>query len=149
MQHWPPATVGRRMKTAALAPLPLAAWGAPAAAADDEAKKEPRRTRVGVGAQLVPSWPGSDDYSLRPLVDVSRSRGSRPFDFEAPDESFGPSLIEEGGLEIGPALNLQGSRKASDVGTDLDKIPFTFEAGAFVQYAFGPKFRIRTELRKG
>ena len=140
------------MKTALAAALPflLAAWSAPAAAADEEAqKKEPRRTRVGLGAQLVPAYPGADGHSLRPLVDVSRSRGSRPFDFEAPDESFGPSLIKEGGLEIGPALNLQGSRKASDVGAALDKVPFTFEAGAFVQYAFSPKFRIRTELRKG
>jgi outer membrane scaffolding protein for murein synthesis (MipA/OmpV family) len=138
------------MKIAALAaalPLLLAAWSA--AAADGDGNKEPRRTRVGAGAQLVPSWPGSDGHSLRPLVDVSRSRGSRPFDFEAPDESFGPSLVRAGGLEIGPALNLQASRKASDVGAALDKIPFTFEAGAFVQYAFGPKFRIRTELRKG
>lgn len=138
-----------RTALAAALPLLLAAWTAPAAAADDDGKKEPRRTRVGVGAQLVPSYPGADDHSLRPLVDVSRSRGSKPFDFEAPDESFGPALIKEGGLEIGPALNLQGSRKASDVGAALDKIPFTVEAGAFVQYAFSPKFRIRTELRKG
>ena len=80
---------------------------------------------------------------------MSLSRGSKPFGFEAPDESFGPSLIKEGGLEIGPALNFEGSRTAEDVGADLDKVPFTFEAGAFVQYAFSPKFRIRAEGRKG
>jgi outer membrane protein len=139
------------MLAAAALPLLLAAWSAPAAAqdGDEPEKKEPRRYRVGVGAQMVPSYPGSDDHSLRPLVDLSISRGSRPFDFEAPDESFGPSLIKEGGLEIGPALNFEGSRKASDVGADLDKVPFTFEAGAYVQYALSPKFRLRTELRKG
>ncbi|HET9638844.1 MAG TPA: MipA/OmpV family protein [Allosphingosinicella sp.] len=131
----------------AVLPLLLAAWTAPAAA--EEGKKEPRRTRVGVGAQFVPSYPGSDDHSLRPLVDVARSRGSKPFDFEAPDESFGPSLLKEGDFEFGPALNFEGSRKASDVGADLDKVPFTVEAGAFVQYALSPKFRLRTELRKG
>lgn len=130
--------------------LLLTGWTAPAAAADEEAqKKPPRRIRVGLGAQLVPLYPGADGHSLRPLVDVSLSRGARPFDFEAPDESFGPSLIKHGGLEIGPALNLEASRKAEDVGAALDKVPFTFEAGAFVQYAFSPKFRIRTELRKG
>jgi outer membrane protein len=140
----------RTALAAAALPLLLAGWAAPAAAADEEgAKKEPRRTRVGLGAQFVPAYPGADGHSLRPLVDVSRSRGDRPFGFEAPDESFGPSLIEAGGLEIGPALGFEGSRKASDVGADLDKVPFTVEAGAFVQYAFGPKFRIRTELRKG
>jgi outer membrane protein len=131
-----------------LALLLVSSWSARAAAADGE-KKPPRRVRVGLGAQFVPAYPGADDHSLRPLVDVSLSRGSKPFGFEAPDESFGPSLIKEGGLEIGPALNFEGSRTARDVGAALDKIPFTFEAGAFVQYAFGPKFRVRSELRKG
>ncbi len=140
----------KRKILAAALPFLLAGWAAPAAAADEDgAKKEPRRIRVGLGAQFVPAYPGADGHSLRPLVDVALSRGSKPFGFEAPDESFGPSLIKEGGLEIGPALNFEGSRTAKDVGAALDKVPFTFEAGAFVQYAFGPKFRIRSELRKG
>jgi outer membrane protein len=150
-----PAAAGRRLGISVLAaaalPLVLATWSAPAAAQDEPeaAHKEPRRFRVGLGGQLVPSYPGADGHSLRPLVDVSIARGSKPFDFEAPDESFGPSLIEEGGLEIGPAVNFEGSRTASDVGAALDKVDFTVEAGAFVQYAFSPKFRIRTELRRG
>jgi outer membrane protein len=141
----------RRKALAAIAfPLLLAPLTAAAAAADeDPPKKEPRRIRVGLGAQLKPGYPGADGHSLRPLVDVSVSRGSRPFAFEAPDESFGPSLIGHGGLGIGPALNFQASRTAKKVGAALDKVPFTFEAGAFVQYAFGPKFRVRAELRKG
>jgi outer membrane scaffolding protein for murein synthesis (MipA/OmpV family) len=136
---------------AAALPFLLAGWSAPAAAQEGEEaeKKEPRRIRVGVGAQAVPSYPGADDHSLRPLVDVSITRGSKPFDFEAPDESFGPSLIKTGGLEIGPALNFEGSRTAKDVGADLDKVPFTFEAGAFVEYEFSPKFRFRVEGRRG
>ncbi len=149
------AAAGRRTKRTMLAaaafPLLLAGWSGTAAAQDqDEAeKKEPRRIRVGVGAQLVPSYPGADDHSLRPLVDVAITRGSKPFEFEAPDESFGPELISTGGLEIGPALNFEGSRTAKDVGADLDKVPFTVEAGAFIEYEFSPQFRFRTELRKG
>jgi outer membrane protein len=141
----------RKVLAAAALPLVLAMASAPASAQDDPeaAHKEPRRFRVGLGAQLVPSYPGADDHSFRPLVDVSMSRGSKPFDFEAPDESFGPSLLKTGGFEFGPALNFESSRKASDVGADLDKVDFTVEAGAFVQYAFSPKFRIRTELRRG
>jgi outer membrane scaffolding protein for murein synthesis (MipA/OmpV family) len=139
-------------KALGAAALPLAllitGWSAQAAA-EDGAKKEPRRIRVGLGAQFVPAYPGADGHSLRPLIDVSLSRGSKPFDFEAPDESFGPSLLKHGGLEFGPALNFEGSRTAKDVGAALDKVPFTVEAGAFVQYAFSPKFRVRTELRKG
>lgn len=155
MQRWEPAAARRRMKNIMLAaaalPFLVAGWSVPAAAQDEDEteQKEPRRTRVGLGAQFVPSYPGADDHSLRPLVAVSRTRGSTPFDFEAPDESFGLSLIDEGGFEFGPALNFEGSRKAQDVGAALDKVPSTFEAGAFVQYAFSPKFRFRTELRKG
>lgn len=142
------------MFAAAALPLLVVGLSAPAAAQEGEdeeqaEKKEPRRIRVGVGPQFVPSYPGADDHSLRPLVDVSVARGSKPFEFEAPDESFGPELISTGGLEIGPALNFEGSRTAKDVGADLDKVPFTFEAGAFVEYEFSPKFRFRTELRKG
>jgi outer membrane protein len=144
---------------AATLPFLLAGWSAPAAAQDaapdsaqedkEPEKKEPRRIRIGLGPQFVPSYPGADDHSLRPLVDVSIARGSKPFEFEAPDESFGPELISTGGLEFGPALNFEGSRTAKDVGADLDKVPFTVEAGAFVEYEFSPSFRFRTELRKG
>jgi outer membrane scaffolding protein for murein synthesis (MipA/OmpV family) len=141
------------MLAAAALPLLLASWSAPAAGQEaqeaQEEKKEPRRIRVGIGAQFVPAYPGADGHSVAPLVDVSLTRGSKPFGFEAPDESFGPSLIKSGGLEIGPALNFEGSRTAKDVGAALDKVGFTVEAGAFVQYAFSPKFRLRTELRKG
>jgi outer membrane scaffolding protein for murein synthesis (MipA/OmpV family) len=134
------------LRAALLLPIALAGLGAPAAA--EEERKEPRRIRVGIGAQLVPAYPGADDFSLRPLVDVALSRGTRPFGFEAPDESFGPTLTK-GRFGIGPALNYEGSRTAKDVGVDLDKVSATFEAGAFAQYAFSPKFRVRAEARKG
>jgi len=154
MQHRPSAPVVRAMRknsltAAALSFLLAFGWSAPAAAQDEEEKKEPRRYRVGLGAQFVPDYPGADSHGMRPLVDVSVSRGSKPFDFEAPDESFGPSLIKEGGLEIGPALNFEGKRDGGDVGADLDEVDFTVEAGAFVQYAFGSKFRVRAEGRRG
>jgi outer membrane scaffolding protein for murein synthesis (MipA/OmpV family) len=157
IQRGQKSAAGRRGKwtilAAAALPFLLAGWSVPAAAQDDKAeeteRKEPRRIRVGLGAQLVPSYPGADDHSISPLIDVSMTRGSKPFDFEAPDESFGPSLIKTGGLEIGPALNFEGSRTAKDVGAALDKVPFTFEAGAFVEYEFSPKFRFRVEGRRG
>src|SRR5688572_11526701 len=121
---------------------------APAPAADDD-RKPPRRTRIGLGAQAGPSYPGADSYSIRPLFDIARARGDKPFDFEAPDESFGFSIVKSGGLEIGPAANFQGSRTADDVGAPLDKVGATLEAGGFIQYAFSPKFRLRTEALRG
>jgi outer membrane scaffolding protein for murein synthesis (MipA/OmpV family) len=146
---------GMILRAPAFAALPaafaflLAGLAAPAAAAEEDGeKKPPRRTRIGLGVQFVPAYPGSDEVSPRPLIDVSRSRGDRPFDFEAPDESFGPALTR-GKLGIGPALNFEGSRTAGDVGADLDKVSATIEAGAFVQYALSPAFRVRVEGRRG
>lgn len=111
--------------------------------------KEPRRTRVGLGVQLAPSYPGSDSFSVRPLVDVARTRGDRPFEFEAADESFGFPLLRAGKLSLGPALALQGSRTAADVGANVPKVGFTVEAGAFAQFEVSDSFRLRGELRKG
>jgi outer membrane scaffolding protein for murein synthesis (MipA/OmpV family) len=130
-------------------------WSVPAIAQEaasersEEGAKEPRRVRVGVGAQFVPRYPGADEFSLRPLFDLSFTRGDKPFAFEAPDESIGLPLIKGGGFAIGPALNFEGSRKPKDVGAALDKVDFTFEAGAFVQYEVSESFRLRAEGRRG
>lgn len=128
----------------------LLLWSSPSfAQAEQDDAATGRRVRVGLGAQLVPSYPGSDDHSVRPLVDLSIARGEDPFAFEAADESFGFALINKDGFGIGPALNFESSRKAKDVGAPLDKVGATIEAGAFVQYAFSPQFRVRAEARRG
>jgi outer membrane protein len=138
-------TIGR---AAALA-LVATAWSAAAPAQDTEESEAPRRTRVALGPQLVPSYPGSDKYSVRPLVDVARARGDDPFMFEAPDESFGFSLFRTDTFAIGPVAGFEGSRKAKDVGAAVPKVDFTFELGAFVEAQLAEPFRIRAEARRG
>ena len=140
---------------ALLAP-PLAAQAQPAPApsaqddeADEEEKKPPRRWRVALGGQLVPSFPGSADHSVRPLVDVARARGDDPFAFEAADESFGFPLVKSGGFEFGPALNIESSRKPGELGAPLAKVATTFEAGGFASWQLSESFRLRGEIRKG
>lgn len=128
-----------------LAATTLALLAAPALAQD----KPPLRTRVALGPQLVPSYPGADRVSLRPLVDVSRARGDATFAFEAPDESFGFPLHRDARLQVGPSLNFEGSRTAKDVGAAVPKVGFTVEAGGFAQYLLTPAFRLRAEARKG
>jgi MipA family protein len=120
---------------------------APSALAQDG--EEPRRTRIALGAQVVPSYPGSDNVSFRPLVDISRARGTEQFEFEAPDESFGFPVLRLERLTVGPVLNFQGGRSADDVGVDLPKAGFTVEPGVFVQYNLSERVRLRSELRKG
>lgn len=118
----------------------------PAQAQEDEGSE--KRTRIILGPQLSPSWPGADKFSVGPYIDVSRTRDSE-FEFEAPDESFGQPLVHTGNFAFGPALGFIGKRKASDIGADLPKVGFSIEAGGFAQVALTPSLRIRAEGRKG
>jgi outer membrane scaffolding protein for murein synthesis (MipA/OmpV family) len=145
--HWKKGLSMRISFTTLCTALAASALCAPPAAAQDE--ESGRRVRVGLGAQLVPSFPGSDHHDIIPLVDVATARGDKPFAFEAADESFGFAIIKSGGLGIGIAANVEGSRSAKDVGAPLDKVSTTFEVGSFIQYQFSPNFRARTEVRRG
>ena len=133
--------------TTMIVALATVAMAAPAAAQDVE--DGPRRTRVGLGVQLVPSYPGSHDVSIRPLFDLARTRGDRPYEFEAPDESFGFPVLRAGKFAFGPAIGFEGERDAADVGANLPDVDFTFEVGGFVQYALSDALRARIEVRKG
>ena len=117
----------------------------PAAAQDSD----DYRVRVGLGAQLQPEFIGGDGTEVAPLFDIDIARGSEEFRFEAPDDSFGIRLISGDRFAAGPAANIEGSRKNSDVGAPVGKVPTTIEAGAFAEYMASDSFRLRGELRKG
>jgi outer membrane protein len=123
----------------------LPAWSA--AAAEDNSPDI--RVRVGLGAQLLPEFIGSDDLGVAPLVHVNLARGTNEFSFGAPDDSPSIALISTDGFSFGPAGNIQGRRQESDVGAPVGSVSRTFEAGAFAQYLAHDSFRVRTELRKG
>lgn len=127
----------------------LAAILAAAAIAPAHAEDEPRRTRITLGPQVYPSFPGSDEFDVGPMVDVSRARGDKPFAFEAPDESFGFAVVKIGGFKLGPVVNWEGTRTASDVGAALPKVKFSVEPGLSASYAPSESFRLRGEIRKG
>ncbi len=131
----------------ALATLPLLALAMPAQAQEDD--EAPKRTRLILGPQLSPSWPGADRYSLGPYVDLSRERVGTEFTFEAADESFGAPLITSGKFAFGPAFGFVGKRTAADVGANLPKVGLTIEAGGFAQVSPTPSFRLRAEARRG
>ncbi len=107
------------------------------------------RVRLGLGAQLRPEFIGADGTEIAPLFDVDIARGTDPFRFEAPDDSFGIRLISGDRFAAGPAANIQGGRKNSDVGAAVGKVPTTIEVGAFAEYMASDSFRLRGELRKG
>lgn len=120
-----------------------------AQAQESEPPSEPRRTRIGLGPQLVPSYPGADSVSVRPFIDVSRTRGDTPFAFEAPDESGGFPLLTTNGFQFGPAFGFEGRRRSREVGGALPNVGFTVELGGFAQYAIGDSLRVRVEARQG
>ncbi len=124
----------------------LGAACATGAAAQDQ--REPRRTRIAAGPQVVPRYPGDDSVVVRPFLDVSRARGDEVFEFEAADESAGLALLRTSGFAFGPAIGFEGSRRTRDV-PGLRRVGFTVEPGAFVQYQFAAPIRARAELRHG
>ena len=127
---------------AAIAVLP--AWSA----ADAQDNRD-IRVRVGLGAQLLPEFIGSDDHSIAPLVHVNIARGTNEFSFGAPDDSPSIAVISTDGFSFGPAGNIQARRRESDVGAPVGSVSRTYEVGAFAQYLAGDSFRVRAELRKG
>jgi MipA family protein len=120
-----------------------------AASAADAQDSRDIRVRVGAGAELRPKYVGSDDTSVSPLFHVNIARGTRQFAFSAPDDSPSIAVTSANGLSFGVAGNIEGRRKASDVGAPVDSIKRTFEAGAFAQYEWHDSLRIRAELLKG
>lgn len=111
--------------------------------------ERPRRTRIALGPQLVPSFPGSKSVSVRPYLDISRARGDTPFAFEAPDESGGFPVIRDDRFQFGPAFGFEGRRRSRDVGGHLPNVGVTVELGGFVQYALTDRVRLRVEARQG
>lgn len=126
----------------------IVATGAGAAAAE-EGEKPRRIVRVALGPEIVPDHVGAEGTRFSPYVNVDLKREGKEFEFEAPDESFGMSLIDVGAFELGPSLNLERARRPSRFPVPIDKVPTTFEAGAFAQLYLGKSFRVRGELRKG
>ena len=104
---------------------------------------------MAAGAHIYPSYPGSDDFDVGPMLDIDRARGDEVYRFEAADESFAISLIDTGGVRFGPVVNFEGARTADDVGANVPKVKFSLEPGGFVSFELSDNFRLRGEARKG
>ena len=131
----------------------LAAVVAPATQAQAQ-EQEPAtdrtiRVRPGIGAQIRSEYPGADTKEWAPYLKFSIARGDRPFGFSAPDDAFGIALLSMGPLRAGPAVNLQGGRKDSEVGAPLGEVKRTIEVGGFAEANVLDQFRLRVDLRRG
>src|SRR3546814_2016255 len=70
--------------------IALAAIAVPANGQERNENGE-KRTRIILGPQLSPKWPGTDKISVGPYIDVSRTREST-FEFEARSEEHTTEL---------------------------------------------------------
>jgi outer membrane scaffolding protein for murein synthesis (MipA/OmpV family) len=128
----------------------LAAVTATPALAQGEEQEPDRMLSIGLGAQVLPSYPGSDDYEIGPLFTGFSRREGDPIPFRTPDDGIGIGLL--GGdsvIDFGPLVQFQGERDQEDVGAAVGDVDFTVEAGAFVNFNLGEMFRIRLEGGKG
>lgn len=133
------------MKTKVMIAVAAGLCAMPALAQDGGGEK---RTRIGIGPQVAPVYPGADRHSVFPMFEFSRANADEDFVFSAADDSFGPALFRVQGFAFGPSLALQGKRKLDDTDGRLPKVKRTFEAGAFAQVEVA-SFRLRGEARKG
>jgi len=129
----------------------FAMLGAAPAFAQEQAEEEPDRyLSIGVGAQLLPSFPGGEDYKVGPLFTGFSRRAGDPIPFRTPDDGIGFGLLDDDSvIDFGPLLQFQGERDEEDVGAAVGDVDFTVEAGAFVNFNIGDSFRIRLEGQKG
>jgi len=119
----------------------------PAFAQEEQA---PRRLSIGVGAQVLPSYTGADEYKVNPLFTGFSRREGDPIPFRTPDDGINIGLLgDDSVIDFGPLVQFQGKRDEEDVGAAVGDVDFTVEAGAFVSVNLGQAFRLRFEGRKG
>ena len=133
------------LATAALPALFLATG---AAAQDETSTPQPRRFRVALGPQVVPAYPGADKVNIAPLWDISSTKEDQ-FRFESADQNAGIAVIRSSGFAIGPAFNIEGSRRRKETDLPVDEVGISVEAGGFAEFWLGSSIRARGELRKG
>jgi outer membrane protein len=139
-----------RLAGAALLLLGTAAQAADGEAGDGKAPKPDRLITVGLGAQIVPKYPGADNVLLAPLPRFDIRRVGDPIRFSAPDQGSGLSLLgSHSAVNFGPVFQLQGKRREKDVGAPVGNVGFTVEPGAFIQAWMSSTLRVRAEGRKG
>jgi len=105
---------------------------------------------VGLGAQVLPKYPGADSYSIFPMPIFGFRREGAPMPFSAQDEGVGFGFLgQDSRFNIGPSFALRSKREQDDVGANVGDVGFTIEAGGFIEVYPVRSFRLRADVRQG
>jgi outer membrane protein len=138
----------RTMPAAAVAAASFALLAAPASA--QEERSGGHTVTIGLGAQILPKYPGADAYSIFPMPIFGFRREGAPMPYVAQDQGVGFGFLgQDSRFNLGPSVALRSKRQQDDVGAPVGDVGFTIEAGGFVELYPIRNFRLRGELRQG
>lgn len=114
--------------------------------------RSPLIVTLGLGPQVIPSFPGAQTYRVWPIGTLAWRRGGEREHFTAPDDGFGLAIIDTDFLEVGPVARFLPRRGLSNGNGNfygLHNVDWTLEIGAFADIWLAPFLRTRLELRQG
>ncbi|MEP9353705.1 MipA/OmpV family protein [Xanthobacter sp. KR7-65] len=106
---------------------------------------------IGASGQVEPTYPGADEYSVRPSLIFSVRKGSQLDEFQSVDDNPSIALFDTGSFRLGVVGRLDWGRDADDSFrlTGLGDVDMAVEAGGFAEWYITDWFRTRAELRYG
>lgn len=107
---------------------------------------------LGLGPQVIPSFPGSRTYRVWPKGTFAWRRPGEPEPFTSPDDGFGIALLDLDWIKAGPVGRILPRRGLSNGNGNfygLHNVGWTLEIGGFTEIWLAPFLRTRLELRQG
>lgn len=88
---------------------------------------------IGGSIATAPNYAGSSRYGPTFMPSFDLRKANEPNPFSAPDDNFGVTVLEFGGIEIGPLAAVRGSRSGSAV-LGLPGYSWSLETGMFAEF---------------
>lgn len=122
-----------------LSPFSLPAWageaatGTPVATPSAAAADDTWIVTIGGSIATAPNYAGSSRYGPTFVPSFGLRKAGEPNPFSAPDDNFGITILEFGGIEVGPLAAVRGSRSGNAV-PGLPGYSWSLETGMFAEF---------------
>lgn len=106
---------------------------------------------IGLSGRVVPQYPGSDDYTVRPGLVFRVAKASSLNAFRSVDDNPSVALFDTGTFRVGAVGRIDWGRDedANDRLTGLGNVDPSIEIGGFTEWFPVTWLRLRGELRYG